>query len=113
MKPASSGDWQKNVERQCRPSSCHSSHAPQLGAAARRCMNKIEASQKLEEVAAVLEEVAASLDQTQTPCDHCGTKVRRDVVSYYAAIAIDGAQSRVRKAATNLRQAATQPSEED
>ena len=72
-------------------------------------MNKIEASQKLEEVAAVLEEIAASLDQTQTPCDSCGTKVRRDVVSYYAAIAIDGAQSRVRKAATNLRQAASSP----
>ena len=70
-------------------------------------MNKIEASQALEDIAEFLEEIAASLDQTQTPCDHCGTKVRRDVVSYYAAIAIDGAQSRVRKAATNLRQAAS------
>ena len=70
-------------------------------------MNKIEASQKLEKVAAVLEEIAASLDQTQTPCDCCGTKVRSDIVGYYAAIAIDGAQSRVRKAATNLRQAAS------
>ena len=70
-------------------------------------MNKIEASQKLEEVAAVLEEIAASLDQTTTPCDHCGTKVRSDVVAYYAAIAIDGAQSRGLKASTNLRQAAS------
>ena len=68
-------------------------------------MNKIEASQKLEEVAAVLEEIAASLDQTQTPCDCCGTKVRRDVVAYYAAIAVEGAITRVLKAATNLRQA--------
>lgn len=76
-------------------------------------MNKIEASQRLEEVAAVLEEIATSLDQTQTPCDHCGTKVRSDIVAYYAAIAIDGAITRVRKASTNLRQAATQPSEED
>tara|TARA_R110002110_G_scaffold367798_1_gene577567 strand:+ start:68 stop:298 length:231 start_codon:yes stop_codon:yes gene_type:complete len=76
-------------------------------------MNKIEASQRLEEIAESLEEIAASLDQTQTPCDHCGTRVRSDVVAYYAAIAIDGSITRVRKAATNLRQAATQPSEED
>ena len=76
-------------------------------------MNKFEASQRLEEVAAVLEEIAASLDQTTTPCDHCGTKVRSDVVAYYAAIAVEGAMSRVLKAATNLRQAATQPPEED
>ena len=76
-------------------------------------MNKIEASQRLEEIAAVLEEIAASLDQTQTPCNCCGTKVRSDIVAYYAAIAIEGARSRVLKAATNLRQAATQPSEED
>tara|TARA_R110000751_G_scaffold83898_1_gene168172 strand:- start:276 stop:512 length:237 start_codon:yes stop_codon:yes gene_type:complete len=68
-------------------------------------MNKIETSQKLEEVAAVLEEIAASLDQTQTPCDCCGTKVRSDIVGYYAAIAIEGARSRVLKAALNLRQA--------
>jgi hypothetical protein len=59
----------------------------------------------------VLEEIAASLDQTQTPCNCCGTKVRSDIVGYYAAIAIDGSITRVRKAATNLRQAATQPSE--
>ena len=76
-------------------------------------MNKIEASQALEDIAEFLEEIAASLDQTQTPCAHCGAQVRRDVVAYYAAIAIDGAQSRVRKASTNLRQAATQPPEED
>ena len=76
-------------------------------------MNKIEASQRLEETAAVLEEIAASLDQTQTLCNCCGTKVRSDIVSYYASIAIEGARSRVLKASTNLRQAATQPSEED
>ena len=76
-------------------------------------MNKIEASQRLDEVAAVLAEIHSSLDQTQTPCDCCGTKVRRDVVAYYAAIAVEGATSRVLKAATNLRQAATQPPEED
>ena len=76
-------------------------------------MNKIEASQRLEEVAAVLAEIHASLDQTQTPCDCCGTKVRSDSVAYYAAVALAGAMSRVRKASTNLRQAATQPSEED
>ena len=76
-------------------------------------MNKIEASQRLEEIAAVLAEIHSSLDQTQTPCDCCGTKVRSDIVSYYAAIAIEGATSRVRKAATNLRQAATQKTEED
>ena len=76
-------------------------------------MNKIEASQALEDIAEFLEEIAASLAQTQTPCDHCGTKVRRDVVAYYAAIAVEGAMSRVRKASTNLRQAATQPPEEE
>jgi hypothetical protein len=75
-------------------------------------MNKIEASQRLEEVAAVLEGIAASLDQTQTPCDCCGTKVRSDSVAYYAAVALAGAMSRVRKAATHLRQAATQKTEE-
>ena len=75
-------------------------------------MNKIEASQGLEDIAEFLEEIAASLDQTQTPCECCGTKVRRDVVAYYAAIAIDGAMSRIRKASTNLRQAATQKIEE-
>ena len=76
-------------------------------------MNKIEASQRLDEVAAVLAEIHSSLDQTQTPCDCCGTKARSDIVAYYAAIAIEGARSRVLKASTNLRQAATQPSEED
>ena len=76
-------------------------------------MNKIEASQRLEEVAAVLEEIAGSLDQTQTPCNCCGTKVRSDIVGYYAAIAIEGAITRVLKASTNLRQAATQPPEEE
>ena len=68
-------------------------------------MNKIEASQRLEEIAESLEEIAASLDQTQTPCNCCGTKVRSDVVAYYAAIAVEGSITRVRKAATNLRQA--------
>ena len=76
-------------------------------------MNKNEASQALEDIAEFLEEIAASLDQTQTPCNCCGTKVRSDVVAYYAAIAVEGAITRVLKAATNLRQAATQPSEED
>ena len=47
-------------------------------------MNKIEASQALEDIAEFLEEIAASLDQTQTPCNCCGTKVRSDVVAYYA-----------------------------
>jgi hypothetical protein len=75
-------------------------------------MNKIEASQRLEEVAAVLAEIHSSLDQTQTPCDCCGTKARSDIVEYYASIAIDGAMSRIRKASTNLRQAATQKIEE-
>ena len=75
-------------------------------------MNKIEASHRLEEVAVVLAEIHASLDQTATPCDCCGTKVRSDIVAYYASIAIEGAMSRVRKAATNLRQAATQKTEE-
>ena len=75
-------------------------------------MNKIEASQRLEDIAESLEEVHSSLDQTQTPCDHCGTKARSDIVEYYASIAIDGAMSRIRKASTNLRQAATQKIEE-
>ena len=75
-------------------------------------MNKIEASQRLEDIAAVLAEIHSSLDQTQTPCDHCGTKARSDIVEFYAAIAVEGAITRVRKAATNLRQAATQKTEE-
>ena len=72
-------------------------------------MNKIEASQRLEEIAAVLAEIHSSLAQTQTPCDHCGTNVRSDIVGFYAAIAGEGAITRVRKAATNLRQAASSP----
>jgi len=68
-------------------------------------MNKIAAAALLEQTASALVEIHSSLDQTQIPCECCGTKVRSDVVEYYAAIAIEGAMSRIRKAASNLRQA--------
>ena len=65
-----------------------------------------ELAGRLRHIVSGLATIHAELDQTQTPCSHCGIKSRANVAEYYASVALEGAITRIRKAANGLLQAA-------
>jgi hypothetical protein len=64
-----------------------------------------ELAGRLRHIEAGIAEVHGELDQTQTPCSHCGVKGRTNVSEYYAAVALEGSMTRIRRAADGLQTA--------
>ena len=62
-----------------------------------------ELAGRLRHIVSGLATIHAELDQTRTPCDHCGIKSRANAAEYYAAVALEGAITRIRKAANGLQ----------
>jgi hypothetical protein len=62
-----------------------------------------ELAGRLRHIEAGIAEVHGELDQTQTPCSHCGVKGRTNVSEYYAAVALEGSMTRIRRAADGLQ----------
>ena len=63
-----------------------------------------ELAGRLRHIEAGIAAVQGELDQTQTPpCEHCGIKGRATVTEYYAAVALEGARTRIRKAIDGLQ----------
>ena len=63
-----------------------------------------ELAGRLRHLEAGIAAVQGQLDQSQTPCSHCGIKARSTPAQYYAAVSLQGAMSRIRKAVSGLRE---------
>jgi hypothetical protein len=58
---------------------------------------------RLRHIEAGIAAIHGELDQSQTPCSHCGVKGRTKVSEYYAAVALEGSMTRIRRAADGLQ----------
>ena len=63
-----------------------------------------ELAGRLRHLEAGIAAVQGQLDQSQTPCSHCGIMGRSNQEYYYAAVSLEGAMSRIRKAVSGLRE---------
>ena len=63
-----------------------------------------ELAGRLRHLEAGIAAVQGQLDQSQTPCSHCGIKARSNPAQYYAAVSLEGAMSRIRKAVSGVRE---------
>ena len=62
-----------------------------------------ELAGRLRHIEAGIATIHGELDQSQTPCSHCGVKARSNPAQYYAAVALEGSMTRIRRAADGLQ----------